>query len=77
MRPTKDYGIDAGRSRYACRLRDARTRKPLRIASRTSKKKTASASLPSGTRGPVPQVPLDAIPAIAPQVSYEDGLVDD
>lgn len=29
--------------------------------------------LPSGTRGPVPQVPLDAIPAVAPQVSYQDG----
>jgi hypothetical protein len=31
--------------------------------------------LPSGTRGPVPQVPLDAIPAVAPQVSYQDGLL--
>jgi hypothetical protein len=29
--------------------------------------------LPSGTQGPVPQVPLDAIPAVAPQVSYQDG----
>jgi hypothetical protein len=31
--------------------------------------------LPSGTQGPVPQVPLDAIPAVAPQVTYEDGLL--
>ncbi len=31
--------------------------------------------LPSGTRGPVPQVPLDALPAVAPQVSYQDGLL--
>ncbi len=29
--------------------------------------------LPSGPRGPVPQVPLDAIPAVAPQVTYQDG----
>src|SRR5258708_13221006 len=31
--------------------------------------------LPSGTQGPVPQVPLDAIPAVAPQVSYPAGLL--
>lgn len=31
--------------------------------------------LPSGTQGPVPQVPLDSIPAVAPQVSYQDGLL--
>jgi hypothetical protein len=31
--------------------------------------------LPSGTRGPVPQIPLDAIPAVAPQVSYQDGML--
>ena len=31
--------------------------------------------LPSGTQGPVPQVPLDAMPAVAPQVSYQDGLL--
>jgi hypothetical protein len=31
--------------------------------------------LPSGTQGPVPQIPLDAIPAVAPQVSYEGGLL--
>jgi hypothetical protein len=31
--------------------------------------------LPSGTQGPVPQVPLDAIPAVAPQVSFQDGLL--
>jgi hypothetical protein len=31
--------------------------------------------LPSGTQGPVPQVPLDSLPAVAPQVTYEDGLL--
>jgi len=31
--------------------------------------------LPSGTQGPVPAIPLDAIPAVAPQVSYQDGLL--
>jgi hypothetical protein len=31
--------------------------------------------LPSGTQGPVPQVPLDAIPAVAPEVSYQNGLL--
>ncbi len=31
--------------------------------------------LPSGPQGPVPQVPLDAMPAVAPQVSYQDGLL--
>lgn len=40
-----------------------------------SKKKTLPPPLPSGTQGPVPQVPLDAIPAVAPQVTYEEGLL--
>jgi hypothetical protein len=31
--------------------------------------------LPSGTQGPVPQIPLDAIAPVAPQVSYQDGLL--
>jgi len=31
--------------------------------------------LPSGTQGPVPQVPLDAIPAVPPEVSYQDGML--
>ncbi len=31
--------------------------------------------LPSGPQGPVPQIPLDAIPAVAPQVSFQDGLL--
>jgi hypothetical protein len=39
------------------------------------KKATPPPPLPSGTLGPVPQVPLDSIPAVAPQVSYEDGLL--
>jgi hypothetical protein len=38
-------------------------------------KKQPLPPLPSGTQGPVPQVPLDAIPAVAPQVSYQDGLL--
>jgi hypothetical protein len=40
-----------------------------------SNKKKTLPPLPSGTQGPVPQVPLDAIPAVAPQVSYEGGLL--
>jgi len=40
-----------------------------------NKKKPLPPPLPSGTQGPVPQVPLDAIPAVAPQVTYEDGLL--
>ena len=40
-----------------------------------SNKKKPLPPLPSGTQGPVPQVPLDAIPAVAPQVSYEGGLL--
>ncbi|MGA8272305.1 MAG: hypothetical protein WB919_12160 [Candidatus Sulfotelmatobacter sp.] len=31
--------------------------------------------LPSGTRGPVPQIPLDSIPAVAPEVTYHNGLL--
>ncbi|MGA9393465.1 MAG: hypothetical protein WBV69_23750 [Candidatus Sulfotelmatobacter sp.] len=40
-----------------------------------NKKKTLPPPLPSGTQGPVPQVPLDAIPAVPPQVTYESGLL--
>ncbi|MFY9950444.1 MAG: hypothetical protein WA261_13485 [Candidatus Sulfotelmatobacter sp.] len=40
-----------------------------------NKKKTVPPPLPSGTQGPVPQIPLDAIPAVAPEVSYENGLL--
>jgi hypothetical protein len=39
------------------------------------KKQQPPPPLPSGTRGPVPQVPLDAMPAVPPQVSYQDGLL--
>jgi hypothetical protein len=39
------------------------------------KKQQPPPPLPSGTQGPVPQVPLDAIPAVAPQVNYQDGLL--
>ena len=31
------------------------------------------APLPSGPQGPIPQVPLDSVPASQPQVSYENG----
>jgi hypothetical protein len=42
-----------------------------------SKKKTATLPppLPSGTRGPVPQIPLDSIPAVAPEVTFGDGML--
>jgi hypothetical protein len=40
-----------------------------------AKKQQPPPPLPSGTLGPVQQVPLDAIPAVAPQVSYESGLL--
>jgi hypothetical protein len=39
------------------------------------KAKTPPPPLPSGTQGPVPQIPLDSIPAVAPQVSYQSGLL--
>jgi hypothetical protein len=38
-------------------------------------KKTLPPPLPSGPRGPVPQVPLDALPAVAPQVTFEKGML--
>jgi hypothetical protein len=39
------------------------------------KKAQALPPLPSGPQGPVPQIPLDSMPPVAPQVSYEDGLL--
>src|SRR5258708_26948222 len=42
---------------------------------KVKKKQQPPPPLPSGTQGPVPQVPLDAIPAVAPQVNYQDGLL--
>jgi hypothetical protein len=41
----------------------------------SKKKAVVPPPLPSGTQGPVPQVPLDAIPAVAPDVSYQGGLL--
>jgi hypothetical protein len=38
-------------------------------------KKTLPPPLPSGPRGPVPQVPLDALPAVAPEVTFQNGLL--
>jgi hypothetical protein len=40
-----------------------------------AKKQQPPPPLPSGARGPVPQIPLDAIPAVAPTVSYQDGML--
>jgi hypothetical protein len=31
--------------------------------------------LPSGPQGPVPQISLEAIPAVAPEVSYQNGML--
>jgi hypothetical protein len=42
-------------------------------AQRKAKKPVLPPPLPSGPQGPVPQVPLDSIPAVAPQVIYESG----
>jgi hypothetical protein len=39
------------------------------------KEATPPPPLPSGTQGPVPQVPLDSLPAVAPQVTFEDGML--
>src|SRR3984957_4431892 len=44
-------------------------------AHKTKKQRPLPPPLPSGTQGPVPQVPLDAIPAVAPTVSYQDGML--
>ncbi|HET9407591.1 MAG TPA: hypothetical protein VFO39_10165 [Candidatus Sulfotelmatobacter sp.] len=38
-----------------------------------AKKPALPPPLPAGPQGPVPQVPLDSIPPIAPQVSYVNG----
>jgi hypothetical protein len=38
-----------------------------------AKKPPLPPPLPSGPQGPVQQVPLDSMPAIAPQVNYADG----
>jgi hypothetical protein len=43
--------------------------------SHKAKKQQPLPPLPSGTQGPVPQVPLDSIPAVAPKVSYQDGML--
>jgi hypothetical protein len=38
-----------------------------------AKKAALPPPLPSGTRGPVPQIPLDSMPAVPPQINYQDG----
>jgi len=42
---------------------------------KTKKQQPLPPPLPSGTQGPVPQIPLDAIPAVAPTISYQDGML--
>jgi len=42
-------------------------------AQRKAKKPALPPPLPSGPQGPVPQIPLDSIPAVAPQVIYQSG----
>lgn len=37
--------------------------------------KKALPPLPNGTRGPVPQVPLDSLPAVTPEVTFQGGLL--
>lgn len=41
----------------------------------SKKKEPPPPPLPSGTQGPVPQVPLDSLPAVAPEVTYDDGML--
>jgi hypothetical protein len=38
-----------------------------------AKKVALPPPLPSGTQGPVPQIPLDSMPAVPPQINYQDG----
>jgi len=42
---------------------------------RRTARKSLPPPLPSGPRGPVPQIPLDALPAVAPQVTFQNGLL--
>ena len=48
---------------------------PAHRARKAKKQQSLPPPLPSGTQGPVPQIPLDAIPAVAPTVSYQDGML--
>jgi hypothetical protein len=50
------------------------TQTPHRVH-KAKKQQQPPAPLPNGPRGPVPQIPLDAMPAVAPQVTYQDGLL--
>ena len=59
----------------ACRLRRAPIRRSRIRAHKVKKQQPSPPPLPSGPQGPVPQIPLDAIPAVAPQVTYQDGLL--
>jgi len=44
-------------------------------AHKAKKQQPLPPPLPSGAQGPVPQIPLDAIPAVAPTISYQDGML--
>ncbi|MCU1302778.1 MAG: hypothetical protein JWQ87_3062 [Candidatus Sulfotelmatobacter sp.] len=44
-------------------------------AHKVKKQQSPPPPLPSGAQGPVPQIPLDAIPAVAPTVNYQDGML--
>jgi len=44
-------------------------------AHKVKKQQPLPPPLPSGSQGPVPQIPLDAIPAVAPQVTYQNGML--
>jgi len=44
-------------------------------AHKAKKQQPLPPPLPSGKQGPVPQIPLDAIPAVAPQVNYQNGML--
>jgi hypothetical protein len=45
------------------------------VQSKRKQKKQELPPLPSGPTGPVPPIPLDAIAPVAPQVTYQDGLL--
>jgi hypothetical protein len=51
------------------------TTRPTTHRAHRAAKKTLPPPLPSGPRGPVPQVPLDALPAVAPDVKFQDGML--
>lgn len=53
----------------------ADTPPPAHRVHKAKKQQPLPPPLPSGTQGPVPQVPLDAIPAVPPEVSFANGML--